>query len=467
MGRNLDDTSPGGVTDGADAPVRYDGATAAARSDAVDQLAKLMAATHAELLSVVAAVVRQGDWLADGCTDAAAWLVAMCGLTRDHAREWVRVATALEELPLLRAAFASGRLSWDQIRPATRFALPETDAAVLAEIEGLSARQIGVLAAQRSPIVRPEDHEDVPDSFVLRPDRRRGGLRITGHLGTHEGATIAAALARRAEKMGPNPLTGRWDPLPLRMAHAFHDMATDANATAAAGRPDLATVVIHTDAELVDHDPTAPERDPADSEPADLTAPTGGNGVRRSPSVNGLIGDLPLARDGVLRALCDCRIEAHVHGPDGATVGIARAGRNIPGYLRRVIHRRDGTCRFPGCERAIRHLHHIWHWADGGPTDADNLVGLCWAHHDLVHDGGWTIVGDPDGQLTFVDRHRIRRWTSRATPIRTPVHHVLDSALGETTARGPTSGATSPGVSRQPVRGRLRTRASTWRRAPG
>mgnify|MGYP000553936998 CR=1 FL=1 len=409
MGRALDDTSPGGPGPGG---VDYSATTPAARSDAVEQLAGLMAATHAELLSLVAAVVRGQDWHADGCTDPAAWLVAMCGLTRDHAREWVCVAVALEDLPLLRAAFADGRLSWDQIRPATRFATPDTDAAVLDEILGLSARQIGVLAAQRAPIVRPENQSEVPDALVFRPDHRRGGIRVSGHLDTQEAATVQTALARHAEAMGPNPLTGKWDPLPMRMAAALHDLATNTNAATAATNPDLATVVIHTDAELVDHDPTDPDS------PAMV-------------NVNGLIGDLAVARAGVLRALCDCRVEAHLHDPSGATVGIARAGRNIPHYLRRVIHRRDGTCRFPGCERHIRHIHHIHHWSAGGPTNASNLVGLCWSHHDLVHDGGWTIRGHPDHELTFVDRHRIRRWTSHPTPIRPQAQQVLHHTLNQ------------------------------------
>jgi Domain of unknown function (DUF222)/HNH endonuclease len=410
MGRTLDDTHPG--SDPGRAGVDYDTATPAARSDAVDQLAKLMAATHAELLSVVAAVVRREDWRADGCTDPAAWLVAMCGLTPDHARDWVHVATALESLPALRAAFASGRLLWDQIRPACRFATPDTDQSILDEILGLSARQIGVLAAQRAPIVHPEDNKDTPDALVFRPDRRRGGIRVGGHLDSHVAATIQTALARHAETMGPNPVTGRWDPLPMRMAASLHDLASSANAQAATRNPDLATVVIHADAELVDHDPTDPDSPPM-------------------VNLNGLIGDLQVARAGVLRALCDCRIEAHLHGPTGATVGIARAGRNIPHYLRRVIHRRDGTCRFPGCERQIRHIHHIEHWTNGGESNADNLVGLCWSHHDLVHDGGWTIWGHPDHTLTFVDRSRIRRWTSRPTPIRPRTQQVLERTLNQ------------------------------------
>ena len=30
-------------------------------------------------------------------------------------------------------------------------------------------------------------------------------------------------------------------------------------------------------------------------------------------------------------------------------------------------------------------------WQHGGPTDVDNLVMLCGAHHDQIHDTEWTI----------------------------------------------------------------------------
>lgn len=422
MGRTFDDTTPAcggdGGTDGPGAGsaraavterVDYDDITPAERSDVIGQLAGLMAGTHAELLSVVAAMVRGHDWVADGSTDPAAWLVAACGLTREHAREWVRVAAALEALPVLRAAFAAGELSWDQVRPATRFATPETDAEVAAEIAGLSSRQVSAMAAARDAITRPEAQDTDRDmSLQLRPTRRQRAVRISGLVPADMGAAIATALARRAEAMGPNPLTGRWDPLPRRMAQALHDLASGANAEAARSNPDLATVVIHADASVVDE----------------------------TIDGNGTIGDLAVPHDGVMRALCDCRVEAHLHGSDGATVGIARAGRRIPGYLRRVVHRRDHTCRFPGCDRQIRQLHHIHHWTAGGPTNADNLVGLCWAHHTLVHEGGWSIVGHPDHQLTFVDRLRQRRWTSRPTPTRPRTRRVLRSALSRRRGRG-------------------------------
>jgi hypothetical protein len=131
----------------------------------------------------------------------------------------------------------------------------------------------------------------------------------------------------------------------------------------------------------------------------------------------------------VRRILCDCKIEFHIDGPDGTTVGIGRADRNVPRWLRRVVANRDGTCRFPGCSRQIRHRHHIQHWTKQGPTNADNLIGLCWAHHHLVHEGGWTIQGHPDAELTFISPHS-RRCTSQPKPLQPHVRHRARRAAG-------------------------------------
>ena len=42
------------------------------------------------------------------------------------------------------------------------------------------------------------------------------------------------------------------------------------------------------------------------------------------------------------------------------------------------------------------------HWPRGGPTDAGNLVLVCHAHHRLIHEGGWRLRGDPEGDLKWV-----------------------------------------------------------------
>ena len=111
-----------------------------------------------------------------------------------------------------------------------------------------------------------------------------------------------------------------------------------------------------------------------------------------------------VAGQAALRMACDCNAELVVDGPDGVPIGVGRRSRQVPGWLWRGLKHRDQSCRFPGCvRRRCVHAHHIKHWLDGGPTDKQNLVLLCWHHHRLVHEGGWSVKGDPDRWLDFVN----------------------------------------------------------------
>ncbi|MDH3500226.1 MAG: HNH endonuclease [Acidimicrobiia bacterium] len=79
--------------------------------------------------------------------------------------------------------------------------------------------------------------------------------------------------------------------------------------------------------------------------------------------------------------------------------------RTVPPWLRREVEARDHGCRWAGCGRTRWvHIHHVIHWALGGPTNLDNLIMLCGFHHRLLHNDGWTIDGNPNHELRFVNR---------------------------------------------------------------
>ena len=100
----------------------------------------------------------------------------------------------------------------------------------------------------------------------------------------------------------------------------------------------------------------------------------------------------------------------------GRPLGIGRQSDKAPRWLRRVLRRRDGGCRFPGCPvRRFVDAHHIWHWADGGPTDIE-LVLLGRFHHRLVHEVGYSIQVRGSGDFT------VTRPGGRDVPPRPPVH---------------------------------------------
>jgi hypothetical protein len=90
-------------------------------------------------------------------------------------------------------------------------------------------------------------------------------------------------------------------------------------------------------------------------------------------------------------------------GPEVLDVG--RSTRTVSRALRRALIARDRGCAMPGCtEHRPRklHAHHVWHWADGGPTALDNLILLCTAHHHRIHHHRFTITAD-NGRFTFRD----------------------------------------------------------------
>lgn len=238
-----------------------------------------------------------------------------------------------------------------------------TDEAVTAEARALGADLLRQ-AARREQAAAPQPG-DRPRPGLRWWASEDGWVRFRGWLPPEEGAALIAAV-ERAEDDHPDPETGAYDPLEVRRAGGLVALAS--TALAADADPDRACVVVHVSVENL--------------------VSTKGSGELAS---GGLV---PAAV--VRRLSCDARIETVLSTLSGV-VGIGRASRQVPGHLGRHLHHRDGTCRFPGCGRR-RHLraHHIEHWADGGPTDVTNMCLLCSAHHALVHEGGWSITGNPE-----------------------------------------------------------------------
>jgi hypothetical protein len=105
------------------------------------------------------------------------------------------------------------------------------------------------------------------------------------------------------------------------------------------------------------------------------------------------------------RLACDARIQLVIEDPIDGVIGIGRTARTIPGWLARIVRTRDRGCRFPDCQRTLwLQVHHLEHWADGGPTNLDNLITLCGFHHRLLHNERWQIKGNPNGDVTWITK---------------------------------------------------------------
>jgi hypothetical protein len=85
-------------------------------------------------------------------------------------------------------------------------------------------------------------------------------------------------------------------------------------------------------------------------------------------------------------------------------VGTARQVATVPASTRRAVEARDGhRCTFPGCDRDVfLQIHHIVHRAKGGSHEVSNLQLVCWTHHALIHEGGWSVRGPAGPGCTWV-----------------------------------------------------------------
>ena len=97
--------------------------------------------------------------------------------------------------------------------------------------------------------------------------------------------------------------------------------------------------------------------------------------------------------------LCDATTEVTVNGDDGIPMVYGRKLRTAPPELKRAVTRvAGGVCEADGCNSRYRlESHHETPWSEGGTTDPDDLIALCWFHHHIViHQRGFQICRHPD-----------------------------------------------------------------------
>ncbi len=96
----------------------------------------------------------------------------------------------------------------------------------------------------------------------------------------------------------------------------------------------------------------------------------------------------------------------------GALLEYGRTTYRPPRDLGDFVTARDGTCRFPGCQRDARRgdLDHTVPWEAGGSTGPHNLTALCRRHHVMKHQAGWSYTNRPDGSTSWTSPtgHRYR-----------------------------------------------------------
>ena len=161
------------------------------------ELAAHIAAATCRWLELVAEFDHRGGWAEWGVKSCAHWLSWRCSIGLVTARQHVRVAHRLRELPLVREAFARGELSYCKARALSRVATPETEAGLLeiarhatgAQLEKLVRGYAGALSATLATAQRVHDLRYLRWSW-----NDDGSLRLEGRLPAEDGALVVKAI---------------------------------------------------------------------------------------------------------------------------------------------------------------------------------------------------------------------------------------------------------------------------------
>src|SRR5438034_3168516 len=144
--------------------------------------AHLDAATH-RLLTDLREFDSKGGWYDAGALTCAHWLSWRVGWELGTAREHVRVAKALGELPLIDEALRRGELSYCKVRAMTRIATPNNQRMLLAEAKLVTGAQLEKLCRKYAMVQRhanggPDLARDAERRHVRRRELPDGMVRI-------------------------------------------------------------------------------------------------------------------------------------------------------------------------------------------------------------------------------------------------------------------------------------------------
>src|SRR4051812_7968211 len=327
----------------------------------------------------------------------AQWLTWKCAVAPRTAREHGHVGRALQKMPAATAAFSRGELSYAKVRAMARV----VDVVPADELMNLAtAATAGQLERILGCFNRHRKNQ-------TDPPKARQGLRtwwdddlmfhLEGVLAPEDALIVEAALAtmrkRRqqaraeakngsAEPPGEEAEQDGWDSnvLHRRAAEDLVDMArTVLGLTETDGPP--VEMVVHADIDLL----------------AGLTD-TGRAWIDGGP---------PLPADVVRRLGCEASWRLIVEDKNRNPLYVGRKHKDPNTYQRAAVWSRSGgRCESPHCTGVMRHIHHVWWWSKGGPTNIDNLLGVCWRCHSLIHKERLTVTRLGNQKFGFADDDR-------------------------------------------------------------
>ena len=383
--------------------------------DEITTLAGHLNAANYRLVKLLDEFDRRDGWRGVGVRSLAHWLNFKCGVGKLAAREKVRVARALRDLPKIDAAFERGEISYSKVRAMTRAATPENEA-FLVQIarHGTADHMERLVRAYRR-------HGDALEASKTESGSRREGrfwcygeddgtMVFGGRLPLEQGRLLEKALDAMVAESERDAATEGEAEEQEGVSAETPATASDADGVSAE-TPDRAVNRATALARIAEHyiaTGGGRARSLAGHEACQVFVHVNANDAHPDNRINGghttYTDDRRWIAPDVARQLaCDAALTTVLENDRGEVLNVGRRSRTVPRRIAHALRIRDGGCRVPSCgQQRWTDAHHIRHWADGGETSLDNLVTLCRHHHRGLHSGEFRIEHGAGGELKFI-----------------------------------------------------------------
>jgi hypothetical protein len=334
-----------------------------------DQLDELIAGGERQIATVrmvqMAAIrekQRRRSHLEDGYRSIVDWVAARADVSHQTARSLCWTATRLGEAPEVAASLATGEITFDRAEQLVRLPVEQRTAH-----EGHDIAQLRRRVAHYRRLTRRRERKVLNGYLHLVPFSEDMSTSLWGELPGFDARIVEQAVDQRVD-----------------------DIFDSTFGLGVAERRAIALVAICQDA-LYDIDP-----DQETSSPVEVSVSVD---ARTAASSKGETGVAVLAGPRIgprslEEVFCNGIVEVVGITESGEPLNLGRRTRIVRRKLRRFVLERDGGCTAEGCPSRYRlEAHHVVPWSQGGSTDAEDLVTLCWFHHHVaVHRLGCRVV---------------------------------------------------------------------------
>jgi hypothetical protein len=344
--------------------------------------------------------LRQG-WKAYHFNHCSEWLNMKCGMAPGTAREKLRVANALFDLPQTSSAFAEGDLSYSKARSLSRTATPTTEEHLLDFALNATATQVDRHCMELRNVQRSISTQDANRAHAARylscSPHSDGSVTLSVELPRETADLVMKALEMAAPQVDSKD--------------EYEDEESESSNARGGHPPRGASELFRQQADALveiakSYLAAGSDKKTCTADHYQVTVHVDEKALRGNPDTESK-SDLPI--ETVRRLCCDGSLVPVTEDKNRNPLNVGRKHRVVQPALKRALLARDKCCRFPGCthERWLD-AHHVVHWADGGKTSLENTLLLCSRHHRLLHEGGFEIKPGADGEWHFRNASGLR-----------------------------------------------------------